>query len=124
MSYRSSINQRNLLQTLFQNTSIVSDSTNPNAPATVSYVNSEVDPLITEVQDLQQLTTSLQKKKMAERRAKEKEQKLANGVDIKIGRPKKKQGFTEKELKTMVDFLSQRVRELEESQTKVVPFWN
>jgi len=60
MSYRSSINQRNLLQTLFQNTSIVSDSTNPNAPATVSYVNSEVDPLITEVQDLQQLTTSLQ----------------------------------------------------------------
>lgn len=60
MSYRSSINQRNLLQTLFQNTSIVSDTTNPNAPATVSYVNSEVDPLITEVQDLQQLTTSLQ----------------------------------------------------------------
>jgi len=65
-----------------------------------------------------------QKKKMAERRAKEKEQKIANGVDIKIGRPKKKQGFTEKELKTMVDFLSQRVRELEESQTKVIPFWN
>jgi len=60
MSYRSSINQRNLLQTLFQNTSIVSDSTNPNAPATVSYVNSEVDPLVSEVQDLQQLTTSLQ----------------------------------------------------------------
>ena len=60
MSYRSSINQRNLLQTLFQNTSIVSDGTNPNSPATVSYVNSEVDPLITEVQDLQQLTTSLQ----------------------------------------------------------------
>jgi len=60
MSYRSSINQRNLAQTLFQNTSIVSDSTNPNAPATVSYVNSEVDPLISEVQDLQQLTTSLQ----------------------------------------------------------------
>jgi len=60
MSYRSSINQRNLLQTLFQNTTIVSDSTNPNAPATVSYVNSEVDPLITEVQNLQQLTTSLQ----------------------------------------------------------------
>lgn len=64
-----------------------------------------------------------QKKKMAERRAKEKEQKMANGVDIKIGRPKKKQGFTEKELKTMVDFLSQRVRELEESQTKIVPYW-
>ena len=60
MSYRSSINQRNLAQTLFQNTSIVSDSTNPNAPATVSYVNSEIDPLVTEVQDLQQLTTSLQ----------------------------------------------------------------
>jgi len=60
MSYRSSINQRNLLQTLFQNTSIVSDSTNPNAPATVAYVNSEVDPLIIEVQNLQQLTTSLQ----------------------------------------------------------------
>ena len=60
MSYRSSINQRNLLQTLFQNTSIVSDSTNPNAPATVAYVNSEIDPLVTEVQDLQQLTTSLQ----------------------------------------------------------------
>jgi microcystin-dependent protein len=60
MSYRSSINQRNLLQTLFQNTSIVTDTTNPNAPATVAYVNSEVDPLITEVQDLQQLTTSLQ----------------------------------------------------------------
>jgi hypothetical protein len=48
---------------------------------------------------------------------------MANGVDIKIGRPKKKQGFTEKELKTMVDFLSQRVRELEESQTKIVPYW-
>jgi len=64
-----------------------------------------------------------QKKKMSERRAKEKEQKMANGVDIKIGRPKKKQGFTEKELKTMVDFLSQRVRELEESQTKIVPYW-
>ena len=60
MSYRSSINQRNLSQTLFQNTSIVSDGTNPNSPATVSYVNSEVDPLITEVQNLQQLTTSLQ----------------------------------------------------------------
>ena len=60
MSYRSSINQRNLLQTLYQNTSIVSDSTNPNAPATVSYVNSEIDPLVSEVQDLQQLTTSLQ----------------------------------------------------------------
>ena len=60
MSYRSSINQRNLAQTLFQNTSIVSDSTNPNAPATVSYVNSEVDPLVLEVQNLQQLTTSLQ----------------------------------------------------------------
>jgi hypothetical protein len=60
MSYRSSINQRNLLQTLFQNTTIVSDSTNPNSPATVAYVNSEVDPLITEVQNLQQLTTSLQ----------------------------------------------------------------
>ena len=60
MSYRSSINQRNLAQTLFQNTSIVSDSTNPNAPATVSFVNSEVDPLIVEVQNLQQLTTSLQ----------------------------------------------------------------
>jgi len=60
MSYRSSINQRNLSQTLYQNTSIVTDTTNPNAPATVSYVNSEVDPLITEVQNLQQLTTSLQ----------------------------------------------------------------
>lgn len=60
MSFRSSVNQRNLAQTLFQNTSIVSDSTNPEAPATVAYVNSEVDPLITEVQNLQQLTTSLQ----------------------------------------------------------------
>lgn len=60
MSFRSSINQHNLAQTLFQNTSIVSDSTNPNAPATVSYVNSEVDPLVVEVQNLQQLTTSLQ----------------------------------------------------------------
>ena len=60
MSYRSSINQRNLSQTLFQNTSIVSDTTNPNAPATVGYVNSEINPLIAEVQDLQQLTTSLQ----------------------------------------------------------------
>lgn len=60
MSYRSSINQRNLLQTLFQNTSIVTDTTNPNAPATVSFVNSEVNPLVVEVQDLQQLTTSLQ----------------------------------------------------------------
>jgi len=60
MSYRSSINQRNLSQTLYQNTTIVSDSTNPNAPATISYVNSEIDPLVSEVQDLQQLTTSLQ----------------------------------------------------------------
>ena len=65
-----------------------------------------------------------QAKKMAERRAKEREEKKAQGIETKIGRPKKKQGFTEKELKTMVDFLSQRVRELEESQTKIVPYWN
>jgi len=60
MSYRSSINQRNLSQTLFSNTSIVSDTTNPNAPATIAFVNSEIDPLTLEVQNLQQLTTSLQ----------------------------------------------------------------
>jgi hypothetical protein len=60
MAYRSAINQHNLPQTFFSNTSIVTDTTNPNAPATVAYVNSEIDPLTTEVQNLTQMTTSLQ----------------------------------------------------------------
>lgn len=74
-------------------------------------------------EEKRKLVNEYQAKKMAERRAKEKEEKKANGIETKIGRPKKKEGFTEKELKTMVDFLSQRVRELEESQTKFVPYW-
>jgi len=74
-------------------------------------------------EEKRKLVNEYQAKKMAERRAKEREEKKAQGIETKIGRPKKKEGFTEKELKTMVDFLSQRVRELEESQTKIVPYW-
>ena len=66
-----------------------------------------------------------QAKKMKERREKEREEKIANGIEVKIGRPKKRQGFTEKELKTMVDFLSQRVKQLEELHMKPpVPYWS
>jgi hypothetical protein len=65
-----------------------------------------------------------QKNKMAERRKKQKEEKMAKGVEIKIGRPKTREGFTPKELEKMVEFLTQRVKELEESQAKIVPYWN
>jgi hypothetical protein len=64
-----------------------------------------------------------QKNKMAERRKKQKEEKMAQGVEIKIGRPKTREGFTPKEMKTMIDFLTQRVKELEEAQAKVIPYW-
>ena len=57
-----------------------------------------------------------QKNKMAERRKKQKEEKMAKGVEIKIGRPKTREGFTPKELEKMVEFLTQRVKELEELQ--------
>jgi hypothetical protein len=62
---------------------------------------------------------------MKERRDKERAEKIANGLEIKIGRPKKREGFTEKELKSMVDFLTERVKALEELQMKPpVPYWN
>jgi hypothetical protein len=48
---------------------------------------------------------------------------MAQGVEIKIGRPKTREGFTPKELRTMIDFLTQRVKELEEAQSKVIPYW-
>jgi flagellar biosynthesis/type III secretory pathway protein FliH len=61
-----------------------------------------------------------QKNKMAERRKKQKEEKMAKGLEIKIGRPKTREGFTPKELEKMVEFLTQRVKELEDNIQKTI----
>jgi len=60
MAYRSSINQRNLEQTFYSNTSITTDTTNPNSPATVAYVNSQINPINTQITNLNNTANSLQ----------------------------------------------------------------
>jgi microcystin-dependent protein len=60
MAYRSSINQRNLEQTFYSNTSITTDSTNPNSPATVLYVQSQINPINTQITNLNNTATALQ----------------------------------------------------------------
>jgi microcystin-dependent protein len=60
MAYRSSINQRNLEQTFYSNTSITTDTTNPNSPATVAYVSSQINPINTQITNLNNTANSLQ----------------------------------------------------------------
>jgi phage protein D len=53
-----------------------------------------------------------QKKKMAERRLKIKEEKKAQGIEIKIGRPKLQKGLTKKEMEEKIEVLINRIKEL------------
>lgn len=54
-----------------------------------------------------------QKSAMKAKRDKERAEKLANGIAIKIGRPKKQTDMTTKELKEMIDKLKNTIQTLE-----------
>jgi hypothetical protein len=54
-----------------------------------------------------------QKKKMAERRAKAREEKVNQGYVIKVGRPKKSDEPTHKEMRELIKQLEARILELE-----------
>ena len=60
MAYRSSINQRNLAQIFYGNTTITTDTTNPNSPATVAYVQTQIAPINTQITNLNNTANSLQ----------------------------------------------------------------
>lgn len=60
MAYRSSINQRNLSQIFYGNTTITTDTTNPNSPATVAYVQTQIAPINTQITNLNNTANSLQ----------------------------------------------------------------
>ena len=54
-----------------------------------------------------------QKMAMKKKREQERAEKLANGIAIKIGRPKKQTDLTTKELKDMIDKLKNTIQTLE-----------
>jgi len=54
-----------------------------------------------------------QKAAMKKKREQERAEKLANGIAIKIGRPKKQNDMTTKELKDMIDKLKNTIQNLE-----------
>jgi flagellar biosynthesis/type III secretory pathway protein FliH len=54
-----------------------------------------------------------QKMAMKKKREQERAEKLANGIAIKIGRPKKQSDMTTKELKDMIDKLRNTIESLE-----------
>ena len=60
MAYRSSINQRNLSQIFYGNTTITTDTANPNSPATVFYVQTQIAPINTQITNLNNTANSLQ----------------------------------------------------------------
>jgi flagellar biosynthesis/type III secretory pathway protein FliH len=56
---------------------------------------------------------SYQREAMKKKREQERAEKLANGIAIKIGRPKKQNDMTTKELKDMIDRLKNTIESLE-----------
>jgi hypothetical protein len=54
-----------------------------------------------------------QREAMKKKREQERAEKLANGIAIKIGRPKKQNDMTTKELKDMIDKLKNTIQNLE-----------
>jgi hypothetical protein len=54
-----------------------------------------------------------QKMAMKKKRDQERAEKLANGIAIKIGRPKKQNDMTTKELREMIDKLKNTIQNLE-----------
>jgi hypothetical protein len=54
-----------------------------------------------------------QREAMKKKREQERAEKLANGIAIKIGRPKKQNDMTTKELREMIDKLKNTIQNLE-----------
>jgi microcystin-dependent protein len=60
MSFRTSIDQRVLPQTLYGNTTLSYDTGNPQSPATIAYVDAEVAPINTEITSLNNSVSNFQ----------------------------------------------------------------
>ena len=56
---------------------------------------------------------SYQREAMKKKRDQDRAEKLANGIAIKIGRPKKQNDMTTKELREMIDRLKNTIQNLE-----------
>ena len=56
---------------------------------------------------------SYQREAMKKKREQDRAEKLANGIAIKIGRPKKQNDMTTKELREMIDRLKNTIQNLE-----------
>jgi len=65
-----------------------------------------------------------QKSAMKKKRDQDRAEKLANGIAIKIGRPKKQTDMTTKEMKDMIDKLKNTIESLESQISLVNSFVN